>query len=94
MKLVADANFKFILNCHGKKESFDGIVGSGKNATILHYTDNNSPIEKTSYLNGRWYSNNLYASDITALSANGKFTKRQREVYRLFWKLIKSVLNS
>lgn len=80
---VVDANFKFILNCHGKKESFDGIVGSGKNATILHYTDNNSPIEKDSLiLMDVGTATNLYASDITrTFPANGKFTKRQREVY-------------
>ena len=80
---VVDANFKFILNCHGKKESFDGIVGSGKNATILHYTDNNSPIEKDSLiLMDVGTATNLYASDITrTFPANGKFTKRQQEVY-------------
>ena len=32
------------------KESFPSIVASGKNAAVLHYTQNNAPLAKNSLL--------------------------------------------
>lgn len=80
---IVRAHFNFVLNSHAREESFDGIVASGKNGTILHYTKNNEPIEKGSLiLMDVGTATNHYASDITrTFPASGKFSKRQKEVY-------------
>ena len=42
---VAEAYYDFINKKEGKKISFTSIIASGKNATTLHYSANNSDIE-------------------------------------------------
>lgn len=49
METMAEAYHNFILTKENKQISFESIIASGKNATILHYVDNNSKIEKDSY---------------------------------------------
>jgi Xaa-Pro aminopeptidase len=77
------AQFNYVLNCHDKRPSFEGICGSGKNGTTLHYEKNNTDIEKDSLLLmdvGTATGN--YASDITrTYPVSGKFSPRQRAVY-------------
>jgi len=63
--------------------AYPPIVAGGENACVLHYTDNHA-ICKTGELLlmdfGAEYAN--YASDLSrTIPINGKFTKRQRELY-------------
>ena len=74
---------------HGAKVvAFNPIIGSGIRSTILHYNDNDQTttdgdlmvIDCGAEIHG-------YASDITrTIPVNGKFTKRQREVYQIVLK--------
>ncbi len=38
------AEYNYVLNKHRTTPSFDTIAASGKNATVLHYIDNDSKI--------------------------------------------------
>lgn len=63
--------------------SFHPIVASGANACVLHYIENNKQCKDGDLLLvdcGVDYAN--YASDMTrVLPVNGRFTKRQKDVY-------------
>lgn len=63
--------------------SFGSIVGSGINSTVLHYRANDQTIHDGDLVcidSGCKIAG--YSADITrTLPANGKFTKRQREIY-------------
>ncbi len=71
--------------------SFQPIVASGSNALILHYTTNNDICKDGELLlidTGAEYAN--YASDISrTIPVNGRFTKRQKEVYNSVLKVLK-----
>lgn len=62
---------------------YSPIIASGKNANILHYTDNNQICEEGELVLmdfGAEYAN--YNADMTrTIPINGKFSKRQKEVY-------------
>ena len=63
--------------------AFPSIVGSGANATYLHYTTNSRRIEEGELVlvdaGADW---GMYCSDITrTFPASGKFSKTQRELY-------------
>ncbi|MEO6802009.1 MAG: M24 family metallopeptidase, partial [Granulicella sp.] len=68
-----------------ERVSYAPIVGSGKNATILHYSQNAATMQSGGLVvidAAGEYS--MYASDITrTLPVNGHFTPRQREIYNL-----------
>ena len=63
--------------------AYNSIVGGGENATILHYVENNRPLNDGDLLlidAGAEYQG--YAADITrTFPVNGKFSKAQREIY-------------
>ena len=63
--------------------AYNSIVGGGANATILHYVENNMPLNDGDLIlidAGAEYKG--YASDITrTFPVNGKYTPAQREVY-------------
>jgi len=70
------------------RNAFDPIVGSGYNATILHYKENTGVcndgdlivVDSGAEING-------YASDITrTVPVNGKYTKEQAKLYNLVLK--------
>lgn len=65
--------------------AYNSIVGSGANATILHYVENNAVLRDGDLIlidAGAEYE--LYASDITrTFPVNGRFTSAQREIYDL-----------
>jgi Xaa-Pro aminopeptidase len=65
--------------------AFPSIVGSGINATVLHYHDNARLIEDGDLvLIDAGAALGLYCSDITrTFPANGRFTPAQREVYEI-----------
>lgn len=80
-----EAHFDFVLKSHNCKHSFPSIVGSGKNATILHYGDNNQTIkDDTLVLCDLGASIEYYNADITrTFPINGKFTPRQKQIYNI-----------
>lgn len=81
-----EAYFDFILKKNGiKHKAFQSIAASGKNATILHYADNNTKTaENDLILFDVGASVNYYSGDITrTFPVSGKFTKRQREIYNI-----------
>lgn len=80
---------------HGARfPSYNTIVGSGENACILHYTENECAmkdgdlvlIDAGAELDG-------YAGDITrTFPVNGKFSKEQREIYDIVLQSINTAL--
>lgn len=66
-----------------KTHAFESIVASGKNATILHYVDNDAKLnDGDCILFDLGARTEFYVSDISrTYPINGKFTKRQREIY-------------
>lgn len=63
--------------------AYTGIFAGGTNAAILHYTDNNAPLNDGDLLLvDAGFECNGYASDYTrTFPVNGKFTDRQKAVY-------------
>ena len=63
--------------------AYNSIIGGGDNATILHYVENNMPLNDGDLIlidAGAEYQG--YASDITrTFPVNGKYTQAQREIY-------------
>lgn len=71
---------------HGARvQAYNPIVGAGYNTCILHYGENNKPLDKHGLVlidAGAEYHN--YAADITrTFPANGKFTDEQKTIYEL-----------
>ena len=79
----AEAWFDFTLKKERMGHSFESIFGSGKNGTTLHYSENNCVMKDgTLLLTDLGASSNYYCADISrTVPVNGKFTKRQREIY-------------
>ncbi|HHU21493.1 MAG TPA: aminopeptidase P family protein [Acholeplasma sp.] len=76
--------FDQYIRYHGQnKNSFKTIAGSGVNATILHYSKNNTIIgEGELILFDLGAEVDYYIADITrTFPVSGKFSKRQKEVY-------------
>ena len=75
--------------------AYPPIVGSGQNACILHYTNNNDKIIDGDLLlidSGAEYQ--CYASDITrTFPVNGKFSDAQRDIYNLVLSAQTAALN-
>tara|TARA_A100000171_G_scaffold52963_1_gene74691 strand:+ start:6288 stop:7577 length:1290 start_codon:yes stop_codon:yes gene_type:complete len=63
--------------------AYTPIIGGGANACVLHYIENKDPLKDGDLMLmdvGAEYAN--YNADMTrTIPVNGKFTKRQREVY-------------
>ncbi len=63
--------------------AYEPIIASGKNACVLHYTENNNPCKKGEIILmdfGAEYAN--YSADLSrTIPSDGKFSKRQREIY-------------
>ncbi|HEV2715895.1 MAG TPA: M24 family metallopeptidase, partial [Terriglobales bacterium] len=81
-----EALIESIFRRHGAAgPSYTSIIGSGANATILHYIDNTGTLRDGDLLlvdAGAEYKG--YASDITrTFPINGKFTPAQRDIYDL-----------
>ncbi len=71
---------------HGSERvAYGSIVGSGPNATVLHYRANDRRIEDGDLvLIDAGCELDYYASDVTrTFPANGKFTREQRAIYDL-----------
>ena len=81
-EIEAEFMHEFLSNI-SKGFAYTPIVASGKNSNVLHYTENNKSCNDSDLIlldAGAEYAN--YCSDITrTIPVNGKFTKRQRDVY-------------
>ena len=72
--------------------AYEPIIGSGRNACVLHYLDNDQPCDDGALVLvdvGASYAN--YASDLTrTYPVNGRFTPRQRAVYDAVLRVLRS----
>ncbi len=81
-----EALFEYAIKMAGADGlAFDTIVASGKNATILHYVENNQNIKKDDLvLLDLGAASNLYSADISrTFPISGNFTERQKMFYQL-----------
>lgn len=81
-EVEAEITHEFLIN-RATRHAYGCIIASGDNARILHYVDNNQPCKDGDLLLmdfGAEYGN--YCADLSrTIPVNGKFTKRQKEVY-------------
>jgi Xaa-Pro aminopeptidase len=80
------ALMEYIFQSHGGDgNAYDNIVASGENGLILHYVENDQPInDGDTLLIDAGCQVSLYASDVTrTFPANGKFTTAQKEIYEI-----------
>ncbi len=90
-----EAYFDFACKTRGVKDlAFRTIAAAGKNATTLHYVENNSEIKNDDLilfdLGAQW---NYYSADVTrTFPVGGKFTDRQKEVYEAVLRVNKAVI--
>lgn len=70
---------------HGMEPAYGTIVGGGANACVLHYVENNAPLQAQTLClidAGGEYAG--YAADITrTFPVDGRFTEAQKEIYDL-----------
>ncbi|MBV8858894.1 MAG: Xaa-Pro aminopeptidase [Acidobacteria bacterium] len=81
-----DALIEYVFRRNGSAApAYNSIVGSGANATILHYVDNDAELKDGDLLlidAGAEYEG--FASDITrTFPVSGRFTDAQRDIYQL-----------
>lgn len=91
-----EAHFDFILKCENVTTAFPTIAASGKNATVLHYGENNAVVNDGDLiLFDLGATHNLYCADISrTYPVNGKFTARQKELYEMVLKANEMVINA
>lgn len=81
-EIEAEYSHEFLTN-RSRGFGYTPIVASGFNSCVLHYVENNKPCKDGDILLmdvGAEYAN--YNADMTrCLPVNGRFTKRQKEVY-------------
>ncbi len=90
-EIEAEVIHEFIRN-RSRGFAYGPIIASGANACVLHYTENNKECRNGDVILldvAAEYGN--YASDLTrSLPVNGKFTKRQKEVYNAVLRVMKA----
>lgn len=81
-EIEAEYLHEFIRN-RSRGFAYTPIIASGNNANVLHYIENNQQCQEGDLILmdvGAEYAN--YSSDMTrTIPVNGRFTKRQKEVY-------------
>lgn len=81
-EIEAEITHEFLRN-RATRHAYDCIIASGDRARVLHYVENSRECKDGDLLLmdfGAEYGN--YASDLTrTIPVNGKFSKRQKEVY-------------
>lgn len=92
-----EAYFNYILKKNGVKDfAFPTIAATGKNATILHYVENNTKTEDGELMLldlGAQYK--YYNGDISrTFPINGKFSERQKEVYNIVLEANETVMKA
>jgi Xaa-Pro aminopeptidase len=90
-EIEAEIWHEFLRN-RSRGPAYGSIIASGANACILHYVDNNQECKDGELILmdfGAEYAN--YASDLSrTVPVNGKFTKRQRDVYDAVLRVMKA----
>ncbi|MGH8369456.1 MAG: Xaa-Pro aminopeptidase [Gammaproteobacteria bacterium] len=78
-----EAEFLHEFRRHGGTTAYNPIVGGGENGCILHYVENNRPLNDNELvLIDAACEMDCYASDITrTFPVNGRFSAEQRAVY-------------
>ncbi len=93
-QLEAELHHEFAM-AGARSPAYGTIVGSGENACILHYTENNDVVNEGELIlidAGAEYQG--YAADITrTFPVNGTFSEPQREVYAWVLKAQETVLS-
>ena len=92
-----EAYFDFNCKSKGVKDlAFNTIAATGKNATVLHYVDNNAEMKDGDLILfdlGAQYK--YYNADISrTFPVNGKFTARQKEVYNAVLKVNEEIIKT
>jgi Xaa-Pro aminopeptidase len=81
-EIEAEITHEFLRN-RATRHAYDCIIASGDRARVLHYVENNQECKNGELILmdfGAEYGN--YAADLTrTIPVNGKFTKRQKDVY-------------
>ncbi|MGG7096573.1 aminopeptidase P family protein [Clostridium sardiniense] len=91
-----EAYFEFECKRRGVRDyAFKTIAAAGKNATILHYVDNDSEAKDGELiLFDLGAQVNYYNGDISrTFPVNGKFTERQKEVYEAVLRVNERVID-
>lgn len=87
-EIEAEFMHEFLRN-RSKGFAYTPIIGSGYNACVLHYIENNQPCKDGDMLLldvGAEYAN--YSSDMTrTIPVNGRFTDRQKAVYNAVYRV-------
>ncbi|KFM98801.1 peptidase M24 family protein [Bacillus clarus] len=92
MEYELEAHFDFTLKSSGiKYHAFDTILASGKNATVLHYEDNDAEIQQGDLvLLDLGAQKDYYNADISyTFPASGTFSDRQKQFYNIVLKALK-----
>jgi len=81
-EIEAEITHEFLIN-RSRGHAYSPIVASGYNACVLHYIDNNEACKDGDLILmdfGAEYGN--YNADLTrTIPANGRYTKRQKDIY-------------
>ncbi len=92
-EIEAEITHKFLTN-RSNGPAFPSVIASGKSACILHYVKNDQQCKDGDILLmdfGAEYAH--YASDVTrTVPVNGKFTKRQKDVYNAVLRIQKAAI--
>ncbi|EJR55910.1 hypothetical protein IIM_01002 [Bacillus cereus VD107] len=92
MEYELEAHFDFTLKSSGiKHHAFNTILASGKNATVLHYEDNDAKVGKGDLvLLDLGAQKDYYNADISyTFPASGTFSSRQKQIYNIVLKALK-----
>jgi Xaa-Pro aminopeptidase len=95
MEYEIEAYFDFTLKSKGIKDfAFRTIAAAGGNATVLHYGENNCiAMDNDLILFDLGAQYKYYNADITrTFPVNGKFTRRQKEIYEIVLKAQRAVI--
>ncbi len=92
-EIQAEINHEFFIN-RSKRPAYESIIASGADACILHYVQNDKKCRGGDLVLmdfGAEYAG--YASDLTrTVPVNGKYGKRQKEVYNAVYRLQKAAI--
>ncbi len=85
LECEVQASLEYMMLGSGSRPAFPSIVATGKNATILHYNQNEGSLKNGELVVvdiGAMYEG--YCADLTrTYPVSGKFSKRQRELYEI-----------
>ena len=89
-EIEAEYMHEFLVN-RSRGFAYEPIIASGRNACVLHYTENNKICREGEIILmdvGAEYAN--YASDMTrCIPVSGRFSKRQKDVYNAVLSVMK-----